>query len=78
MASPIFFVKKKSGELRPVVDYRALNAITIKNRYPLPLIAEILDRLREAKVFSKLDLRGAYNLVNFQGNVGFGNSFLCM
>ena len=61
--SPILFVKKKSGELRLCVDYRALNNITIKNRYPLPLIPEALDRLRNARVFTKLDLRGAYNLV---------------
>lgn len=45
------------------MDYRALNNITIKNRYPLPLIPEALDRLRSARVFTKLDLRGAYNLV---------------
>lgn len=61
--APILFVKKKDGSLRLCVDYRALNNITIKNRYPLPLIPEALDRLRKAKVYSKLDLRGAYNLV---------------
>ena len=66
MGSPIFFVKKKSGELRPVVDYRKLNSITVKNSYPLPLITEILDRLSTAKVFTKLDLRGAYNLVRIR------------
>ena len=62
-SSAIFFVKKKSGELRPVVDYRALNAITIKNRFPIPLISDLIDRIRGAKLFSKLDLRGAYNLL---------------
>ena len=61
--APILFVKKKNGSLRLCVDYRALNNITIKNRYPLPLIAEALDRLRSATIFTKLDLRGAYNLV---------------
>jgi hypothetical protein len=61
--APILFVKKKDGSLRLCVDYRALNNITIKNRYPLPLIPEALDRLRKAKVYTKLDLRGAYNLV---------------
>ena len=61
--APILFVKKKDGTLRLCVDYRALNNITIKNRYPLPLIPEALDRLRTAKIFTKLDLRGAYNLV---------------
>lgn len=61
--APILFVKKKDGSLRLCVDYRALNNITIKNRYPLPLIPEALDRLRKAKIYTKLDLRGAYNLV---------------
>jgi transposase InsO family protein len=61
--APILFVKKKTGELRLCVDYRALNNITIKNRYPLPLIPETLDRLGKARIFTKLDLRGAYNLV---------------
>ena len=61
--APILFVKKKDGSLRLVVDYRGLNKITIKNRYPLPLIGELLDRLKTAKIFSTIDLRGAYNLV---------------
>ncbi|KAK4684314.1 putative transposase, partial [Tremellales sp. Uapishka_1] len=61
--SPILFVKKKDGSLRLCVDYRNLNSITIKNRYPLPLISELLDRVRDAKIFSKIDLRGAYNLL---------------
>uniref|UniRef100_A0A8C5M5M4 Gypsy retrotransposon integrase-like protein 1 n=1 Tax=Leptobrachium leishanense TaxID=445787 RepID=A0A8C5M5M4_9ANUR len=59
----IFFVAKKDGGLRPCVDYRALNNITIKNRYPLPLISELMDRLKTATIFSKLDLKGAYNLI---------------
>lgn len=61
--APILFVKKKSGELRLCVDFRGLNKITRKDRYPLPLIPDLLDRLRAAKRFTKLDLRGAYNLV---------------
>uniref|UniRef100_A0A8C5R7U4 Gypsy retrotransposon integrase-like protein 1 n=1 Tax=Leptobrachium leishanense TaxID=445787 RepID=A0A8C5R7U4_9ANUR len=59
----IFFVDKKDGGLRPCVDYRELNRVTIKNRYPLPLIPELLERLQKACIYSKLDLRGAYNLV---------------
>ena len=47
--APIFFVKKKSGELRPVIDYRGLNSVTIKNRYPLPLIQEMLYRFFKCK-----------------------------
>ena len=62
-ALPILFVKKKDGSLRLCVDYRAINKITIKNRYPLPLITESLDRLKTAKSYSKIDLRGAYNLL---------------
>jgi hypothetical protein len=56
-------LKKKDGSLRLCVDYRGLNKVTICNRYPLPLIPELLDRLRIAQIFSKIDLRGAYNLV---------------
>lgn len=61
--APILFVKKSDGSLRLCVDYRGLNKITRKNRYPLPLIQESLDRLKEASVFSKVDLKAAYNLV---------------
>ena len=56
-ASPVLFVKKKTGELRMCVDYRALNAITVKNCYPLPRCDELFDQLRGAHVFSKIDLR---------------------
>lgn len=58
-----FFVEKKAGSLQPYIDYRGLNKITLKNRYPLPLISALFDRIRGAKVFSKLDLRGAYNRI---------------
>lgn len=61
--APILFVAKKDGSLRLCVDYRALNKITRKNRYPLPLIGETLDRLSGAKVFTKLDLRDAYHRI---------------
>uniref|UniRef100_A0A8C5WE85 ribonuclease H n=1 Tax=Leptobrachium leishanense TaxID=445787 RepID=A0A8C5WE85_9ANUR len=64
--APIFFVGKKDGGLRPCIDYRALNSVTIKNKYPLPLITELMDRLSEATYFTKLDLRGAYNLVRIK------------
>ena len=61
VASPVMFVKKPGGELRFCFDYRGLNAITIKNRYPLPLIAETLNRLSRAKIFTKLDIIAAFN-----------------
>jgi transposase InsO family protein len=57
---PILFVPKKDGSLRLCVDYRKLNAITRKNRYPLPNISELRDRLSGAKVFTSLDLRDGY------------------
>jgi hypothetical protein len=62
-ASPIIFVRKKDGSLRMCVDYRAINEITVKDRYPLPRIDELLDRLRGAKIFSKLDLASGYHQV---------------
>ncbi|SJL10435.1 uncharacterized protein ARMOST_13821 [Armillaria ostoyae] len=65
-ASPFFFVKKKDGTLRPVQDYRKLNEMTIKNRYPLPLISELIDKLQGAKYFIKLDVRWGYNNVRIK------------
>ncbi|XP_071917076.1 uncharacterized protein [Coffea arabica] len=55
--APVLFVKKKDGSLRLCIDYRGLNAITVKNKYPLPHIDELFDQLQRAVVFSKLDLR---------------------
>lgn len=66
MASPVFFVKKKDGSLRLVQDYRNLNAFTIKNRYPLPLISELIEKLRKARYFTKLDVRWGYNNVRMK------------
>ena len=60
-AAPVLFVKKPGGGLRFCVDYRSLNAITVKNRYPLPLISETLNRLSRAKIFTKLDIIAAFN-----------------
>jgi hypothetical protein len=61
--APILFVKKKSGEMRMCMDYRALNDITIKNRYPLPRTDELFDRLLGAEYFSKIDLRSGYHQI---------------
>ena len=66
MASPFFFIKKKDGSLRPVQDYRKLNEMTVKNRYPLPLIQELLDKLKGARYFTKLDIRWGYNNVRIK------------
>jgi hypothetical protein len=59
--APIHFVKKKDGTLRLCVDYRGLNAMTVKDRIPLPMIGEALDRVSSAKVYTKLDVKDAYD-----------------
>ncbi|KAI2650029.1 Transposon Tf2-6 polyprotein [Labeo rohita] len=61
-----FFVKKKDGGLRPCIDYRALNEVTVKYRYPLPLVPPALEQLRSARYYTKLDLRSAYNLIRIR------------
>ena len=62
--APVFFVPKSHGRgLRVVVNYRGLNAITIKDKYPLPLMSELMDRVGRSKWFTKLDLKNSYNLV---------------
>ena len=62
----IFINKKDTDELRPCIDYRKLNEITIKDRGPLPLINETLDRLQKAKIYTKLDLQNAYNSIRIK------------
>jgi hypothetical protein len=62
-AEPSLFAKKKDGWLRVYVDYRALNLEMVHNRYTLPLISDILDGVGEARIFTELDLPGAYNLI---------------
>jgi hypothetical protein len=64
--APILFVKKKDGSLRLCVDYRGLNKITVKNRHPLPLITESLERLAQAKFYTKLDIREAYHRIRIK------------
>ncbi|KAL0172527.1 hypothetical protein M9458_032838, partial [Cirrhinus mrigala] len=61
-----FFVEKKDGSLRPCIDYRGLNDITVKNSHPLPLMSSPFELLRGATIFTKLDLRNAYHLVRIR------------
>src|SRR5271163_1398017 len=75
MASPFFFVTKKDGRLRPCQDYRYLNDWTIKNAYPLPLISEIMDKLKGAKYFTKFDVKGAYNNIRIRSGDEWKGAF---
>jgi hypothetical protein len=65
-ASPFFFVKKEDGKLRPVQDYRRLNSHTVRNQYPLPLIAQLISDLSGAHIFSKVDVRQGYNNIRIK------------
>ena len=58
--APILFIPKKDGKWRMCIDYRALSKITVKNRYPLPKVEELLDRLHGARYFMKMDLTSGY------------------
>jgi len=61
--APIFFAKQANGKLRIVVDYRGLNAITIKGKYPLPLMTTLMEQIGTSQIFSKLDLKLGFNLL---------------
>ena len=61
--APVLFVKKKDGSLRLCVDYRGLNCLTHKDRYPIPLITDLLDAPKRAQYYTKIDLQSTYHLV---------------
>ena len=65
-ATPLFFIKKKDGKLRPVQDYQKINEWTIRNRYTLPLIPELIARVKDSTQFTKFDVRWGYNNVHIR------------
>ncbi len=75
-ASSFFFVAKKDRGLRPCIDYRALNDQMVKFAYPLPLVPVSLEELRDASIFSKLDLRSAYNLIRIRKGDEWKTAFI--
>jgi len=66
MAALVFFIKKKDGSLRLVQDYRALNSMMVKNKYPLPLISKLVSQLCGARYFTKLDVHWGFNNVRIK------------
>ena len=69
ISSPLIFVGKKDGKERPVIDYRRLNSITKPDRFPIPLLQEMINKVQKAKLFSKVDIReGFYNIRVTEGN----------
>ncbi|GBG71816.1 hypothetical protein CBR_g9226 [Chara braunii] len=73
--APVLFVPKKEGELRMCIDYRGLNAITVKNAEPLPRIDDLLDRVQGAKYFSNIDLKSGYHQIEFHPDDQYKTGF---
>jgi hypothetical protein len=65
-ASPMFYQAKQDGKLQPIINYQALNTLTVQGIYPLPLIGSIIDRLQGKSLFSKVDLRWGFNNIQIK------------
>ena len=65
-ASAFFFIKKKDEKLCPIQDYRKLNQYTIRNKYPLPLIPELISQVKDTSIFSKFDIHWGYNNIRIK------------
>ncbi|QRW25134.1 Retrotransposable element Tf2 protein [Rhizoctonia solani] len=75
IASPCFFVRKADGGLRLVVDYRKINDITITDQFPMPLQSDLLEKVKDAKIFSKLDLKSGYNDIRIKAGEEWKTAF---
>jgi Reverse transcriptase (RNA-dependent DNA polymerase) len=75
-AAPFFFIKKKDGKLRPVQDYRRINQWTIRNQYPLPLIPQLINKVRARTLFTKFDIRWGYNNVRIKAGDEWKAAFI--
>src|SRR5712692_7342051 len=64
--SPFLFVKKKDGKLHPVQDYQCLNMVTVKDQYPLPLIPDVTNKLKDTQIFTKFDVQWGYNNIQIK------------
>jgi hypothetical protein len=71
----VLFVKKKDGTLRLYIDFKKLNMVTVKNKYPLPRIDDLFDQLKDEKIFSKIDLRSDYHQVRIKEEYIMKNTF---
>ena len=66
--APVLFLKKKDGTMRMCIDYRQLNKVTVKNKYPLPRIDDLFDQLQGASLFFKIDLRSRYHQLKIRAS----------
>ena len=76
-SAPVLFTKKTDGSLRLCVDYRGLNKLTVKNRYPLPLIGETLERISQGVYFTSMDLRDGFHLLRIAKGEEWKSAFRC-